>query len=114
MIFVDFQKRQRRKTLFKKTKKVFLSIILSSTMIGFPKSIAKDNQNFWEDFIQLRESKFGKDEKYINKLSHCRIIADNLIKSKKVKDDFNKRVWEVSNCIKNYEAIIEVKKTQNK
>ena len=110
MIFVDFQKRKRRKNLFKKTKKVFITIILSSTMIGFPKSIAKDNQNFWEEFIQLRESKFGKDEKYINKLSDCRIIADNLLKSKKVKGDFNKRVWAVSNCIKNYEAIIDVKK----
>lgn len=79
-------------------------------MIGFPKAIAKDNEKFWEELIQLRESKFGKDEKYLNKLSDCRIIADNFLKLKKEEDNFNKRVWAVSNCMKDYEAIMELKK----
>ena len=77
-------------------------------MIEFPISIAKDNQNYWEEFIQLRESKFGKDKKYMNKLSECRMIADNFLKIKKEEDNFNKRVWAVSNCMKDYETIMEL------
>ena len=114
MIFLYFQKRQRRQTLFKETKKVFIYIILSSLMIGFPLAIAKDNEKFWEEFIFLRESKFGKDEIFSKKLSNCRKIADNFLNLKKEKDNFNKRVWAVSNCMKDYEAIMEVKKLLNK
>ena len=110
MKFFDFQKKQRRQTLFKETRKVFISIILFSIMICFPKTIAKDNEKFWEELIQLRESKFGKDKKYLNKLSDCRMIADNFLKLKKEEDNLNKRVWAVSNCMKDYEAIMEVKK----
>jgi hypothetical protein len=79
-------------------------------LIGFSKAIAKDNEKFWEELIQLRESKFGKDEKYLNKLSDCRIITDNFLKLKKEEDNFNKRVWAVSKCMKDYETIMEVKK----
>ena len=83
MKFFNFQKTQRRQTLYKETRKVFISIILSSIMIGFPIVIARDNENFWVEFIQLRESKFGKNEQYLNKLSECRMIADNFLKIKK-------------------------------
>ena len=79
-------------------------------MIDFPKVMATENEQFWGDIIRLRESKFGKDEKYLNKLSDCRIIADNFLKLKKEEDNFNKRVWAVSNCMSDYEAIMEVKK----
>lgn len=110
MKFFNFQKTQRRQRLYKETRKVFISIILSSIMIGFPIAIAKDNEKFWVEFVQLRESKFGKDEQYLNKLSECRMIADNFLKIKKEEENFNKRVWAVSKCIKDYEAIMEVKK----
>ena len=72
--------------------------------------IAEDPDEFWEEIIQLRESKFGKDEKYLNKLTDCRKIADNFLKLKKEEDNFNKRVWAVSNCMKDYKTIMEVKK----
>ena len=42
------------------------------------------------------------------------MIADNFLKLKKEEDNFNKRVWAVSNCMKDYEAIMEVKKLLNK
>ena len=72
--------------------------------------MARENEQFWGDIIRLRESKFGKDEKYLNKLSNCRMIADNFLKLKKEEDNFNKRVWAVSNCMKDYETIMELKK----
>lgn len=84
--------------------------ILSFIQSGFTRLNAESLDNFWEDLIRLRESKFGKDEKYLNKLSDCRMIVDNLLKLKKGEDNFNKRVWSVSNCLKDYEAIMEVKK----
>ena len=71
---------------------------------------AENKEKFWENFIQLRESKFRKDDKYLNKLSDCRMIADNFLKIKKEEDNFNKKVWAVSNCMSDYEAIMEVKK----
>lgn len=70
---------------------------------------AENKEKFWENFIQLRESKFRKDDKYLNKLSDCRMIADNFLKIKKDEDNFNRRIWAVSNCMKDYEAIMEVK-----
>ena len=70
---------------------------------------AENKEKFWENFIQLRESKFRKDDKYLNKLSDCRMIADNFLKIKKDQDNFNRRIWAVSNCMKDYEAIMEVK-----
>ena len=72
--------------------------------------MATENEQFWGDIIRLRESKFGKDEQYLNKLSDCRMIADNFLKIKSEEDNFDKRVWAVSNCMKDYEAIMEVKK----
>ena len=72
--------------------------------------MAGENEQFWGDIIRLRESKFGKDEKYLNKLSDCRMIADNFLKLTKEEDNFNKKVWAVSNCMSDYEAIMEVKK----
>ena len=51
--------------------------------------------------------------KYLNKLTDCRKIADNFLKLKKEEDNFNKRVWAVSNCMKDYEAIMELKKLLN-
>ena len=71
---------------------------------------AENKEKFWENFIQLRESKFRKDDKYLNKLSDCRMIADNFLRLKKEEDNFNKRVMAVSKCMKDYEAIMEVKK----
>ena len=71
---------------------------------------AENSEKFKENIICLRESKFGKDEKYLNKLTDCRKIADNFLKLKKEEDNFNKRFWAVSQCIKDYEAIMEVKK----
>ena len=80
-------------------------------VLTFPPALnAENTEKFWENFIQLREAKFGKDEKYLNKLSDCRMIADNFLKIKKDEDNFNRRVWAVLNCIKDYEAIMEVKK----
>ena len=72
--------------------------------------MAGENEQFWGDIIRLRESKFEKDEKYLNKLSDCRMIADNFLKLTKEEDNFNKKVWAVSNCMSDYEAIMEVKK----
>ena len=92
----------------KKFNFIFLTIPL--TLFICHPLIAEDSDEFWEEIIQLRESKFGKDEKYLNKLSDCRMIADNFLKLKKEEDNFNKRVWAVSNCMKDYEAIMEVKK----
>lgn len=77
--------------------------------IGILTLNAENKEKFWENFIQLRESKFGKDDKYLNKLSDCRMIADNFLKIKKDEDNFNRRIWAVSNCMKDYEAIMEVK-----
>ena len=37
------------------------------------------------------------------------MIADNFLKIKKDEDNFNRRIWAVSNCMKDYEAIMEVK-----
>ena len=45
-----------------------------------------------------------------NKLPDCRKIEDNFLKLKKEEDNFNKRFWAVSQCMKDYEAIMEVKK----
>lgn len=45
-----------------------------------------------------------------NKLTDCRKIEDNFLKLKKEEDNFNKRFWAVSQCMKDYEAIMEVKK----
>ena len=92
----------------KKFNFIFLTIPL--TLFICHPLIAEDSDEFWEKIIQLRESKFGKDEKYLNKLSDCRMIADNFLRFKKEEDNFNKRVWAVSNCMKDYEAIMEVKK----
>ena len=92
----------------KKFNFIFLTIPL--TLFICHPLIAEDSEDFWEGIIQLRESKFGKDEKYLNKLKDCRKIADNFLKLKKEEDNFNKRVWAVSNCMKDYEAIMEVKK----
>ena len=72
--------------------------------------MATENEQFWGDIIRLRESKFGKDQQYLNKLSDCRMIADNFLKLTKEEDNFNKKVWAVSNCMSDYEAIMEVKK----
>ena len=71
---------------------------------------AENQDKFWENLIRLRESKFGKDAQYLNKLSDCRMIADNFLRLKKEEDNFNKRVMAVSKCMKDYEAIMEVKK----
>ena len=71
---------------------------------------AENSEKYKENIIRLRESKFGKDEKYLNKLTDCRKIADNFLKLKKEEDNFNKRFWAVSQCMKDYEAIMEVKK----
>ena len=71
---------------------------------------AENSEKFKENIIRLRESKFGKDEKYLNKLTDCRKIADNFLKLKKEEDNFNKRFWAVSQCMRDYEAIMEVKK----
>ena len=46
----------------------------------------------------------------LNKLTDCRKIADNFLKLKKEGDNFNKGFWVVSQCMKDYEAIMEVKK----
>ena len=78
--------------------------------IGILTLNAENKEKFWENFIQLRESKFGKDDKYLNKLSDCRMIADNFLKIKKDENNFDRRVWAVSNCMKDYEAIMELKK----
>ena len=91
-------------------KIVFIFLLFSPLIIDFPKVMARENEQFWGDIIRLRESKFGKDEKYLNKLSNCRMIADNFLKFKKEEDNFNKRVWAVSRCMKDYEAIMDVKK----
>ena len=91
-------------------KIVFIFLLFSPLIIDFPKVMARENEQFWGDIIRLRESKFGKDEKYLNKLSNCRMIADNFLKLKKEEDNFNKRVWAVSRCMKDYEAIMDVKK----
>ena len=80
-------------------KIVFIFLLFSSLANVFPKVMAGENEQFWGDIIRLRESKFGKDEKYLKKLSDCRMIADNFLKLKKEKDNFNKRVWAVSNCM---------------
>ena len=88
----------------------FILFIFSIINMGLLTLNAKDSDMFWEDLIKLRESKFGKDEKYLNKLSNCRKIADNFLKLKKEEDNFNKRVWAVSRCMKDYEAIMDVKK----
>ena len=92
----------------KKINFIFLAIPLS--LFICQSLIAEDSVKFWENFIRLRESKFGKDEKYLKKLSDCRMIADNFLKLKKEEDNFNKRFWAVSQCMKDYEAIMEVKK----
>ena len=92
----------------KKYNFIFLTITLT-LFISNP-LIAEDSDEFWEEIIQLRESKFGKDKKYLNKLSDCRMIADNFLKLKKEKDNFNKRVWAVSKCMKDFEVIMELKK----
>tara|TARA_B100000886_G_scaffold114606_1_gene77096 strand:- start:77 stop:373 length:297 start_codon:yes stop_codon:yes gene_type:complete len=92
----------------KKFHFIFLTIPL--TLFICHPLIAENNEQFFNNLIRLRESKFGKDEQYLNKLSDCRMIADNFLKIKKEEDNFNKRVWAVSNCMKDYEAIMEVKK----
>ena len=92
----------------KKINIIFLAISLSLFICH--SLIAEDSDKFWEELIQLRESKFGNDENYLNKLSDCRMIADNFLKLKKEEDNFNKRVWAISNCIKDYEVIMEMKK----
>ena len=84
--------------------------ILSLIQSGFLRLNAESLDKYWEDLIRLRESKFGKDEQYLNKLSDCRMIADNFLKIKKEEDNFHKRVWAVSNCMKDYEEIMEFKK----
>ena len=91
-------------------KIVFIFLLLSPLIIDFPKVMARENEQFWGDIIRLRESKFGKDKKYLNKLSNCRMIADNFLKLKKEEDNFKKRVWAVSSCMRDYEAIMDVKK----
>ena len=88
-------------------------MILSISQIGVLQLNAENTEKFWENIIRLRESKFGKDEKYLNKLTDCRKIADNFLKLKKEEDNFNKRFWAVSQCMKDYEAIMEVKKMIN-
>ena len=85
-------------------------IFLTLTLFICHPLIAEDFDEFWEEIIQLRESKFGKDKKYLNKLSDCRMIADNFLKLKKEEDNFNKRMWAVSKCMKDYEVIMELKK----
>ena len=92
----------------KKFNFIFLTILL--TLFICRPLIAENTEKFWENIIRLRESKFGKDEKYLNKLTDCRKIADNFLKLKKEEDNFNKRFWAVSQCIKDYEAIMELKK----
>ena len=37
-----------------------------------------------------------------NKLTDCRKIKDNFSKLKKEEDNFNKRFWAVSQCMKDY------------
>ena len=91
-------------------KIVFIFLLFSSLANVFPKVMAGENEQFWGDIIRLRESKFGKDQQYLNKLSECRMIADNFLKLTKEEDNFNKKVWAVSNCMSDYEAIMEVKK----
>ena len=91
-------------------KKVLIIFIFTIMQTGILTLNAENKEKFWENFIQLRESKFGKDEKYLNKLTDCRKIADNFLKLKKEEDNFNKRFWAVSQCIKDYEAIMELKK----
>ena len=85
-------------------------MILSISQIGVLQLNAENTEKFWENIIRLRESKLGKDEKYLNKLTDCRKIADNFLKLKKEEDNLNKRFWAVSQCMKDYEAIMEVKK----
>ena len=91
-------------------KKVLIIFIFTIMQTGILTLNAENKEKFWENFIQLRESKFRKDDKYLNKLSDCRMIADNFLKIKKDEDNFNRRIWAVSNCMKDYEAIMEVKK----
>ena len=95
-------------------KKVLIIFIFTIMQTGILTLNAENKEKFWENFIQLRESKFRKDDKYLNKLSDCRMIADNFLKIKKDEDNFNRRIWAVSNCMKDYEAIMEVKKLLNK
>ena len=90
-------------------KKVLIIFIFTIMQTGTLTLNAENKEKFWENFIQLRESKFRKDDKYLNKLSDCRMIADNFLKIKKDEDNFNRRIWAVSNCMKDYEAIMEVK-----
>tara|TARA_B100000242_G_scaffold281174_1_gene241219 strand:- start:58 stop:363 length:306 start_codon:yes stop_codon:yes gene_type:complete len=90
-------------------KKVLIIFIFTIMQTGILTLNAENKEKFWENFIQLRESKFRKDDKYLNKLSDCRMIADNFLKIKKDEDNFNRRIWAVSNCMKDYEAIMEVK-----
>ncbi len=90
-------------------KKVLIIFIFTIMQTGILTLNAANKEKFWENFIQLRESKFRKDDKYLNKLSDCRMIADNFLKIKKDEDNFNRRIWAVSNCMKDYEAIMEVK-----
>ena len=90
-------------------KKVLIIFIFTIMQTGIFTLNAENKEKFWENFIQLRESKFRKDDKYLNKLSDCRMIADNFLKIKKDEDNFNRRIWAVSNCMKDYEAIMEVK-----
>ena len=93
-----------------KISKNYLIFFFTLTVLFFRPLKADNSEQFFDDLIRLRESKFGKDKKYLNKLSDCRMIADNLLKLKKEEDNFNKRVWAVTNCMKDYEAIMEVKK----
>ena len=90
-------------------KKVLIIFIFTIMQTGTLTLNAENKEKFWENFIQLRESKFRKDDKYLNKLSDCRMIADNFLKIKKDEDNFNRRIWAVSNCMKDYKAIMEVK-----
>ena len=92
----------------KKLNFIFLTILLSLFICN--SLIAEESEGFWEELIQLKKSKFEKDEKYLNKLSDCRMIADNFLKIKKDENNFDRRVWAVSNCMKDYEAIMELKK----
>ena len=92
------------------SKNYFITFIFTLIALFVRPLKADNSEQFFDDLIRLRESKFGKDEQYLNKLSDCRMIADNFFKIKKEEDNFNKRVWAVSNCMKDYEAIMEVKK----
>lgn len=91
------------------SKNYFIFFICTLTVLFVQPLKADNSEKFFDDLIRLRESKFGKDEKYLNKLSNCRMIADNFLKIKKDEDNFNRRIWAVSNCMKDYEAIMEVK-----